>query len=331
MWPVEQCPRPIGCCGVTETGPAADRLITVQRFQRFGDDGWFRARQIEVTTSILLAIAATLSIVLGVISPRLFVGPFELVASSVQGGQLWRLFTWPFVNDPDIFVVLAIAMLYIVGGDIERQVGKHQFAWLIGTLIVVPAALGSAFPFVVTAGISSLVSPLFLIYVLWRPTARTFFDIPLWILVAVFEVLHLLQLLGSRAQFPIGGTLAFWAAGLISAALMARAFGITEFEQIPKIPLPAFVTRDPYQKANRARERSQRQHGGAAKPQGPRRRTNRGPATVTPIRPTGTLDSASQADMDALLDKISASGIGSLTSDERLRLDQHSRRLRGEQ
>lgn len=303
----------------------------MQRFQRFGDDGWFRVKLIEVTTSILLAAAATISIVLGALKASWFVTPIELDAALVRSGQIWRVVTWPFVNAPSIWVVLAIAMLYLVGGDIERQVGKHQFAWLIGALIVIPAAIGSAFPFVLTAGISSLVSPLFLIYVLWRPTARTFFDIPLWVLVAVFEVLHLLQLLSLRESLPIGGTLAFWAAGLVLAALMARAFGITEFEQIPKIPLPAFVTRDPYQKANRARERSQRKPGGSTKAPTSRRRASRGPATVTPIRPTGTLDSASQADMDALLDKISASGINSLTSDERLRLDQHSRRLRGEQ
>ena len=34
--------------------------------------------------------------------------------------------------------------------------------------------------------------------------------------------------------------------------------------------------------------------------------------------------------MDWLLDKISASGMDSLTPDERRRLDEHSRRLRGQ-
>ena len=40
------------------------------------------------------------------------------------------------------------------------------------------------------------------------------------------------------------------------------------------------------------------------------------------------LDRADQADMDRLLDKIAASGIDSLSAEERRRLDDHSRRLR---
>ena len=37
-----------------------------------------------------------------------------------------------------------------------------------------------------------------------------------------------------------------------------------------------------------------------------------------------------QAEIDVLLDKISEHGLDSLTADERRRLDEHSRRLRGE-
>ena len=59
-------------------------------------------------------------------------------------------------------------------------------------------------------------------------------------------------------------------------------------------------------------------------------RRHKDPAPVIPIRPEARLDRADQADMDWLLDKISASGMDSLTPDERRRLDEHSRRLRGQ-
>jgi hypothetical protein len=119
----------------------------------------------------------------------------------------------------------------------------------------------------------------------------------------------------------------------IVAALVMRAFGLAEQEAIPKIPLPGFITRDPYQKANRRREKEQRRQrrstASAGRSAGGRRAPKQ-PADVVPIRPEPRLDRTSQADMDALLDKISDSGIDSLTADERRRLDDLSRRLRGE-
>jgi len=200
--------------------------------------------------------------------------------------------------------------------------------------VVVPAVVTVGFEYVGAAGISRLVSPLFVVLVLWHPTIRTFFNIPLWAVVVVFEVFDLLQILDLRnAGAPIGGLLTFWAASLAVAALGARAFGITEFTQIPKIPLPQFITGDPYQKANRAREKQQRKGsagGGKSGGKGGGLRRSKDPAPVIPIRPEARLDRADQADMDWLLDKISASGMDSLTPDERRRLDEHSRRLRGQ-
>ncbi len=170
-----------------------------------------------------------------------------------------------------------------------------------------------------------------MVLVLWHPTIRTFFNIPLWAIVVVFEVFDLLQILDLRnAGAPIGGLLTFWAASLAVAALGARALGITEFTQIPKIPLPQFITGDPYQKANRAREKQQRKQSKGSGGSGGGLRRSKDPAPVIPIRPEARLDRADQADMDWLLDKISASGMDSLTPDERRRLDEHSRRLRGQ-
>jgi len=80
--------------------------------------------------------------------------------------------------------------------------------------------------------------------------------------------------------------------------------------------------------ASRGRpSRSTTTEPGRAKKRG---RNPKQPAPVVPIRPEARLDRADQADMDWLLDKINASGMASLTPDERRRLDEHSRRLRGQ-
>ncbi|MFN8053389.1 MAG: DUF6576 domain-containing protein [Acidimicrobiales bacterium] len=303
----------------------------MQSFQRYDDQGWFKVGQVEVTTSVLLAALAALSIPLGVGLPGIFRDPLVYEGFSVRSGQVWRLATWPLSNRPDIFVILSIAMMVFVGSDLERELRRRRFAWLIGALVVIPALVTIGFEFVGAAGIGRIVSPLFVVLVLWRPNLRTFFNIPLWALVVVFEVLDLLQILDLRnTGFPIGGLLTFWAASLIVAALGARAFDLTEFHQIPKIPLPQFVTGDPYQKSNAARAKAQRKTAkGKGGTSARRPGKSHQPADVVPIRPEARLDRASQADMDALLDKISATGIDSLTPDERARLDDHSRRLRG--
>lgn len=300
----------------------------MQRFQRYDDHGWFKVGQVEATTSVLLAAATTVSVVLWVVSKTIFVVPLILTDAAIRGLELWRLVSWPFVNDPDIWIILSIAMVFLVGSDIEREVGRRRYAWMIGAIVVIPAAAASLFEPMFTYGINHVVSALFVVLVLWRPMARTFFDIPLWVIVVLFEVLQLLQLLDARNSASFAGLFTFWAVGLIVAALMARSYDLTEFTQIPKLPMPQFVTGDPYAKSNRAREKAQR-----GKPKGTtplRRRADKGPAPVIPIRPEPRLDRADQADMDALLDKISETGIDSLTPDERRRLDEHSRRLRGQ-
>lgn len=306
----------------------------MQRFQRYDDHGWFKVGQVEVTTSVLLAASSLIFMVLGVIAAAIFRDPLYYDATLVREGKVWRVVTWPLSNGVSIWLLLSAAMMYLIGGDIERELGRRRFAWLIGALVVLPAVVTVGFEYVGAAGISRLVSPLFVVLVLWHPTIRTFFNIPLWAVVVVFEVFDLLQILDLRnAGAPIGGLLTFWAASLAVAALGARAFGITEFTQIPKIPLPQFITGDPYQKANRAREKQQRKGsagGGKSGGKGGGLRRSKDPAPVIPIRPEARLDRADQADMDWLLDKISASGMDSLTPDERRRLDEHSRRLRGQ-
>lgn len=303
----------------------------MQRFQRYDDHGWFKVGQVEVTTSVLLAASSLIFMVLGVIAAAIFRDPLFYDATLVREGEVWRVVTWPLSNGVSIWLLLSAAMMYLIGGDIERELGRRRFAWLIGALVVVPAVVTVGFEYVGAAGISRLVSPLFVVLVLWHPTIRTFFNIPLWAVVVVFEVFDLLQILDLRnAGAPIGGLLTFWAASLAVAALGARALGITEFTQIPKIPLPQFVTGDPYQKANRAREKQQRKQSKGSGGSGGGLRRHKDPAPVIPIRPEARLDRADQADMDWLLDKISASGMDSLTPDERRRLDEHSRRLRGQ-
>ena len=303
----------------------------MERFfqQHDSDDGWFKVGTYQVTTTIIASGLGLVSMFLWVISKSLFVIPLWLDGRSVWSGEVWRLATWPFVNEPSIWLVVSVAMLFIIGADVERRLGRVRYLWMLGCLIVVPALVGTlypvGFPYNPAYGLQFLTSGLFILLVLMMPTAKSFFNIPLWALVVGFTVITALQIVDTQ-DWPL---LAFFFAGLATAALAARAFDLTEFEQIPKIPLPAFITKDPYQKANRQRAKQQRT--AQQRPPKAGRGRKRGSATVIPMPAGGRpVDRIRERDIDALLDKISEQGIDSLTPDERRRLDDHSRHLRGD-
>jgi len=278
------------------------------------DERWFQAGPVDVTTTVLVSALATLSLFVWAINSAL-VEALVLLPDRVWRGQIWRIVTWPFANAPDIWTVIGIVLFFMFGREIERLTSRDQFAWMLGILTVVPGVLGVVLG-LPSAGIQLLQFAMFGMFVMLYPMARSFFDIPLWVLGAVFLGIQILQLVGLRD----GRQLIFLFIICVTALLCMRAFGLGDnYPWIPKAPLPAFITKDPYQKANRAREKTQRS----------KRRSGGNVVAMTPGSQK-SLDAQSQADMDRLLDKIAGQGINSLTSDERRQLDDLSKRLRGQ-
>jgi Rhomboid family len=237
----------------------------------------------------------------------------------VKNGEIWRLVTWPLATPPDIWAVLGIVIFFLFGREIERTLGRVRFLWFLLFITVIPALIATLLDLQVvprSAGISLLIDGVFLVFVLRFPTARSFFNIPLWVFGAVFLGIEVLQLVGLRYW----GTLWFLLLVLGASMLTARAMGILEeLDWMPKIPLPHSLSGEPV-----APKRGRAPRG--------RPRARRGPAEVIPMRPGQPTpdDLLRQAEIDVLLDKISEHGLDSLTADERRRLDEHSRRLRGE-
>jgi hypothetical protein len=140
--------------------------------------------------------------------------------------------------------------------------------------------------------------------------------------------LQFLVLLGNRDS----DGLAFLVMIIVTAAVAARSYGLaTHLPWIPRIPLPGSGV------------------GGSAKPSRPsgptrgpkpqrRRRRSAGGGTpgsvvdgpwTPPTPPRAGPDAiAAQAELDALLDKISDGGLDSLSNDEKRRLNELSKRLR---
>ncbi len=274
------------------------------------DDGWFRVGTIEVTTTILIVGLSTLSLFIRAATLLLY-DATVLRSWQVRSGQIWRIGSWPLANEISLWTAISIALLYVFGREIERLLGRVRYVWFLAILTAVPGVIAVALDLGV-GGIQLIEFALFGVFVMVNPTARSFFNIPLWVFGAVILGIQVLQLL----EYRMWDQLVFLGLLCGVALLALRAFNLSdEYPWIPKLPLPAFITKDPYTKANRAREKAKRQH------------SSKGPKVV-PIRGTGHLDRASQADMDMLLDKIADGGVDSLTLAERRRLDEHSRRLR---
>ncbi|HPB46549.1 MAG TPA: rhomboid family intramembrane serine protease [Microthrixaceae bacterium] len=319
--------------------------------QRYSNDGWFRVGSVDVTTTILVLGVSVLSLFLTAISQATFFDPYSLNGHQVRSGQVWRIATWPFANFPNIWFILSAFIFFMLGTQLEGDVGRKRFAWMLAILTVVPGIVGVLYPVgwgisgaslhtgAEAFGLSNLTTGLLVIFALRFPFARSLLNIPLWVLLAVFETIYALQIIAERDW----AMLVFFLASLAVAALIARAFDLTEFHQIPKLPLPGFVSGDPYAKTNRSRARKNKQQAGSSTSRGNStgRPTGKGrspgspfarstPAEVIPLRPEPRLSREAQAELDTLLDKISEGGMDSLTVDERARLDELSRTLRGE-
>jgi hypothetical protein len=129
----------------------------------------------------------------------------------------------------------------------------------------------------------------------------------------VYVLTDILQLTGTRA----GEQLLFYVISLAIAAVSARSIGLlAAYPWIPGIPIgdggrsrPARVPRPP------------------RRPRSGRPTVVEGPWGVAAAVPSQT-SLADQAELDSLLDKIAASGMDSLSGDEKRRLNDLSKKLR---
>lgn len=283
---------------------------------RYGGTPWFKVGDVDVGTAVLVAGACVLSMVVWAVSPD-SLEPLFLDASDVRGGQIWRLVTWPFANAPDFWTVITIAIFWYFGRELEGLLGRNRFAWFLGILTIVPAVFATVLDLNV-AGIDYLELGVFIVFIAEHPTARFFFNIPGWVIGAVIVGLQILQLAGTRN----GAGLIFLLVLLATAGLAARSFGLaTQLPWIPKLPMPGAGT-------GRSSTPKRRRSGGTATSTRSRQTVVEGPWTApTPARPSPDA-MAAQAELDGLLDKISAGGLDSLTSDEKRRLNDLSKRLR---
>ena len=280
-----------------------------------GANPWFPAGSVPVTTTVFVTALGFLGVVVRVIEGPggVITSGMVLLRSAITGGQIWRIATWPFpVLDANGFIwaLLSLVFFYMIGSQLESMVGRQAFTGLTIAMILVPGIAGAVVAVITNsglaaAGISVLFFGIALGFAAAFPKAKSFFGIPFWALVGVFYVIQLFSLLADRrwpslAMMLVGGSI-----GLIGVRSLGFAPSV---EWIPTVRLPNAMNGSTEVAAPKARKRGKRKNkaGLAAVPE----------------------PSASEAEIDALLDQVSEQGFDSLTRKEKQILQRHSKEMR---
>ena len=264
-------------------------------------------------TSDFVAGVSVLMMVVYALSPT-FVSYLALSPGEVLRGFVWQLATWPLANVPSIWTIWNAAILWFTGRQLERELGKGRFGWLLlgitvaGSVLAVLLALGFRVDAPMLAGLGSLSLIVVLIFIAENPRMPFFFGIPAWVLGLVIAIIPLLQFAAARQWIY----LLQFVLNLMAAAIIAKTAGLLERY--------AFIPGHAYTPGPRKRV------GGVGRGERRRRsapRASTGASNVVQGPWLGPEPPAREdEEMDALLDKIMAQGLDSLTPRERKRLEE---------
>ncbi len=260
---------------------------------------WVRGRPVYAAYFIVLVFVASMIATAALMALNLAQSLRWLVFDSraVLSGQVWRIATYGLVNPPSLFpFALDMLMLVWFGREVEKGLGRRKFLLLFGCLYLLPPLLftliGVWHPTRLAGETGELAGEtgtlaLFVAFAALFPEALLMFGILAKWAALVFVGIDSLIVLAYRD----------WLGGLALWSTVGFAYLFIRFEQgriaLPKLRLPR-------------RE--------------PKFRVLPGYKDDEP-EPAARGRSESMAELDAILDKITRSGVGSLTAKERARLD----------
>ncbi len=311
--------------------------------------GWFRLGQVEVTTTNLVLLVWVVTLFVWAAEPvdKPISQGMALIPDEVAAGEVWRLFTWPWSHAGfGLWDIIGAAIFWLFGTELERQVGRRRFTWLIGSSVLIIGGVATVLGLLlsrdtVISDLALLQLVVLLLYIAEHPTRPFFFNIPAWVIGAVIVALEVVNDVAFREWVRL--LTVFVAAGLI--ALVARKIDLlSQYERVPDLHLPRRKRKGETSAPGR------RRGGGPAAASGPAagapkkpgslwgRKAENEPAEIVqmPTRPRPVPVDASARDvsaddlaLDALLDKIADGGMDSLTDAERASLTELTARRKG--
>jgi membrane associated rhomboid family serine protease len=221
-------------------------------------------------------------------------------SAQVWQGQIWRLFTYAFIHQPSPSALLWFAvemyMLFFFGREVERFIGQRAYMWLYVLLLLVPVfilALWGLSTRTGLAGSGAVHFAVFAAFVTLYPNVQFFLRIPAkWI----FVILAAIGTLSALAAHDWPDLVVLWASIAVAFFFIEARGAGPELAWIANLksrfqPKPKLYV---VQKSS--------------------------------MRRTTEPDDV-YSSVDPILDKISKSGIGSLTENEKKILDRARNRL----
>ena len=273
-------------------------MIAPRSSDNDGPITWIGSFPVHVSTALAGVHAATLiltalALAAGAESAlQTFVFSSAAVTADLS---IWQLATYAFVHMPPYWLFLIeLYLLVVFGREIESYLGRGAFIRLYLTLLLAPTLLFTAAEFLGWhtgySGSSALHFGVFVAFALIYPTAEMFFGIQAkWIALALLAINSLQCLALSDYE-----ALAVLAVDSVAACLFIARFQ-------GKLALPERNYRIPIQRSS---------------PPRPSRQPSAEP-----------VEEDLHGSIDPILDKISRSGIASLTARERERLEKARHKL----
>ncbi|MGO1488577.1 MAG: DUF6576 domain-containing protein [Arachnia sp.] len=265
------------------------------------DDYWFSLGRFQMTSTLVVVLIGLFGMLAGVFSGGLTYA-LAYIPEEVFRGQVWRIFTWPLAPEGGnlLFVVLTLVMLWYFGREVEATIGRNAMAKLfVGIWVSLTASaliIGVLLPGVFLSGLNLVQFAILLLFIAENPRRPFFFGIQAWVLGSVFLGIQVLGLISGGAW----GSLFVLLFGLFGVAIAAKRVGL--LANASMIP------------GGNAPRRTAASSSNRKKAQQPTRQEKR--------------HVSDEDRMDALLGKISAEGIHSLSKSERAELEKLRQRRR---
>ena len=183
-------------------------MITHRSPENYDPITWFGRVPVYATTIIVaLYVACMVAVAIALAS-----GAEAVLAKltfntedALRHGEIWRCFTYAFVNAPDPWFIISLVMLYIFGRDVEQYLGRKGFVrlylgfLLLGPSLLLAASLVTGQTFALSHSWANFA--VFLAFASLYPNAQLLFHITAKVFAWVFLGLSVLQLLAGR-QWP---------------------------------------------------------------------------------------------------------------------------------
>jgi hypothetical protein len=262
---------------------------------------WMGRYPIHVTT--LLVIVHVACMILGCFLLAFGAGSFLDVlafdsAQVLPGGRLWQIATYAFVHSPSALIWFAIEMymLFAFGREVERFIGRRAFIALYVLLLFVPPMLLSIWGLWQRTGLAGSATIHFAVFIAFAaiyPNVELFLRVLAKWMALIFTAAYSLQLLAYHVWSQL---VVLWVSVALAYAFVQLRSATPEFARLTNWT---------------SRWRSKRSLRVVPAPTGRR-----------VVEPENIYEA-----IDPVLDKISKSGIGSLTASERRALDRARNRL----